>query len=349
MHTLQQMIILEWLSDWIAKHNSLMAIIFIAFFFLFLFVLGKSLWKSEKLRLFKKEHNELKEYVVANEKAVTGYSKQLRDIEKFKKELLLRQEKIMFLEKELKTIKLDSEKEISTLGQKINHQQRAFEKFADYKSVEANNTRLGAHFIKNVINQVYSDLESARSNYKTLWGIHYKIGKSKMGIPPIYALKNIFKLLDYNVAALNKTAISITEELKYIEMFLELIRYLKPNAKIELKNLLNDEQRSTLEIKPTLFFPFVENALKHGSLNDENSFISIEVEQGENNRLNYSLINSVELRPEYAAVQSIKTDSGFGLNALEQLINTYYPGSKLSHEALPNKQYLSRLTLAIAL
>jgi hypothetical protein len=342
------MIVLEWLSDWIAKHNSLMAIISFAFFFLFLFILGKNFRKSEKLRLFKKEHNELKEYVIANEKAVTGYSKQLRDLERLEKKLSLKHEENIFLKKELKIIKIDSEKKISTLGQEINHQQRAFEKFADYKSVEANNTRLGAHFIKNVINQVYRDLESARANYKTVFGIHYKIGKSKMGIPPIYALKNIFKLLDYNVAALNKTAISITEELKHIEMFLELIRYLKPNAKVELKNFLNDEQRSTLEIKPTLFFPFVENALKHGSLNEEHSFISIELTQDESNKLCYSLINSAEVQSEKHAVQSTNGKSGFGLNALEQLINTYYPGSKLSHEPLPNEQYLSRLTLAIA-
>ena len=194
---------------------------------------------------------------------------------------------------------------------------------------------------------MYSDLESARANYKTLWGIHYKIGKSEMGIPPIYALKNIFKLLDYNVAALNKTAISIKEELKYIEMFLELIRYLKPNATVELKDLLNDEQRNTIEIKPTLFFPFVENALKHGSLNEEHSFISIELTQDESNKLCYSLINSAEIQPEYQ-IRSKNTKNGFGLNALEQLVNTYYPGSELSHEALPNKQYLSRLTLAIA-
>jgi len=341
------MTILKWLSSWIAEHNTEMAIIFMTLFILFIIVLGKNFRKSEKVRLFKKKHDELKEYVVANEKAVTGYSKQLRDIEKLQKELLLRQEKIAILEKELKTVQLEKEKEISILGQQIHHQQRAFEKFADYKSVEANNTRLGAHFIKNVISQVYNDLETARANYKTIFGIHYKIGKSKMGIPPIYALKNIFKLLDYNVAALNKTAISITEELKYVEMFLELIRYLKPNAKIELKDLLNDEQRNTLEIKPTLFFPFVENALKHGSLNDENSFISIILDQNEDNKLNYSLINSVEDQYEYA-VKPPKIDTGFGLNALEQLINTYYPGSKLSHEALPNKQYLSRLTLAIA-
>ncbi|QHI38929.1 hypothetical protein IMCC3317_43290 [Kordia antarctica] len=335
------------LFDDLLTEDDLLLIISIVLFIAFVIAFSRNIFNVYKKRAYKKENNALKEYVVANEKAVTGYSKQLRDIEKLEKELLLRHEKSMFLEKELKTIKRNSEKKISTLGQEINHQQRAFEKYADYKSVEANNTRLGAHFIKNVINQVYMDLESARANYKTIWGVHYKIGKSEMGIPPIDALKNIFNLLDYNVAALNKTAISITEELKYVEMFLELIRYLKPNAKIELEDLLNDEQRSTLEIKPTLFFPFVENALKHGSLNDENSFITIKLEQNEHNKLNYSLINSAEVQLEHP-VKITDTESGFGLNALEQLINTYYPGSKLSHEALPNKQYISRLTLAIA-
>jgi hypothetical protein len=63
-------------------------------------------------------------------------------------------------------------------------------------------------------------------------------------------------------------------------MFLELIQFLKPNAKILLQDSLSINQKNTIKIKPTLFFSFLENALKHGSLNDEGSFIN-----GENEKL----------------------------------------------------------------
>ena len=153
-------------NEELVSENELLLLIAFILLVCFIFMVIRNMYNAYKKRAYRKKNNELKEYVVANEKAVTGYSKQLRDIEKLEKRLTEKHEKNLFLEKELKAIKRDSEQKISTLGQEINHQQRAFEKFADYKSVEANNTRLGAHFIKNVINQVYMDLESARANYK---------------------------------------------------------------------------------------------------------------------------------------------------------------------------------------
>ncbi|MFK7749782.1 MAG: hypothetical protein AB8B65_15405 [Kordia sp.] len=311
---------------------------------LMLILVFRNMYIVYKKGFYKRENNELKDSILSNKQAIKEYQKKLVDIESLKKELIERQEEITALEDRLKHKNAD----ISTLGQTINHQKRAFEKYVDYKNVEANNTRLGAHFIKNVISQIYTDMEIAQSRYKTFLGVHYKIGKSSSGIPPIKALKNIFRLLDYNVAALHETNISIKKEIEYIEMFLDLIRYLKPNATIELKDYLTDEQRNTIEIKPTLLFPFVENALKHGSLNHTDSFVSITLKQTSNKELNYCLVNSTEQLTFEQIQKSSEINGTFGLNALKQLINTYYPGSSLKHKSLPNNQYMSELILPLA-
>ncbi|RXP54540.1 hypothetical protein EC396_09160 [Lutibacter sp. HS1-25] len=235
--------------------------------------------------------------------------------------------------------------EIAAQIEKIDHLEKAYKRYVSFKNVEANNTRLGAHFIKNVISQIYEDLEDLQSGYKTFLGIQFKIRKTKHKILPIKALKNIFKLLDYNVSALNKDNISLEEELDHIHLFLELIQYLKPSTKITLNDSLSKSQKHTLRIKPTLFFPFIENALKHGSLNEENSFITIELKENNEKQLCYCLVNSTE-----QAIACQNKDLGvtnFGLKSLQELLNAYYPKSTLEHKILPNNQYLSELTLSL--
>lgn len=239
----------------------------------------------------------------------------------------------------------EKDREIASHKESIDHQRKAYERYVIFKSVEANNTRLGAHFIKNVISQIYGDLEVIESSYRSFLGIRYQFLKNDKKLPSIKALKNIFKLLDYNVDALNKDSISLQEELEHINMFLELIKYLKPKAKIELNNTLNSNLNTSLRIKPTLFFPFVENALKHGELNQNGSFIRIELEELIDQQLSYCLTNSAYSSSKNDLFDEIK--SNFGLKALKQLIDAYYPGSTLEHYSIENEQYRSQLILKV--
>ena len=303
-------------------------------------------------RYYRSENEELE---VLNEQLVKEKSKNQQKLENYVKleNENLRSKNLVFrLEEELnnsKKVHFESlskkEKEIAKHIETNTYQKRTYEQYVNFKNVEANNTRLGAHFIKNVISQIYEDMEQTEKSYKSFLGISYRVKNLKSKIPPIKALKNIFKLLDYNVAALHLENTSIKEELEHINMFLDLIKYLKPNTNIQFNNTLNKEQNSTIKIKPTLFFPFVENALKHGSLNNNDSFISIILKENEQKQLSYCLVNSAEQRLDYDT--RVAESSNFGLNALQQLLNAYYPKSKLEHKALPNNQYLSELTLSL--
>ena len=317
---------------------------------LLILVVIRNWYNLYKKRSFRKKSKELlqelktKETLIkklntvpkSNELKVLPLQQEIADLKK-KRSLDLKE--ITSLKEKLNT----TLKQIQKKEEDIQYQKKAYENYVDYKTVEANNTRLGAHFVKNVITQIYEDLEEVEASYKTIWGFQYKKEKEGKKLPSIEALKSIFKLLDYNVSALHKESIAIEDELKHVRMFLDLINYLKPNAKIALNNTLKENENTTIKIKPTLFFPFVENALKHGNLNEESSFISIDLKQTEQKQISYSLVNSIEGVANDAKNEA--STSNFGLNALKQLIHTYYPGSTLECRVLPNKQYLSELTI----
>lgn len=237
----------------------------------------------------------------------------------------------------------EKEKKIIELKNTIDYQTTSNERIVNLKNIEVNNTRLGDHFIKNIISQVYEDIEE--SGFSKFFGIHYKPIHKKRNILPLNVLKSIFKLLDYNVSTLNIDKITLNQELEHITMFLDLIKYLKPNTTIEFNNMLEKERSDIIKIKPTLLFPFIENALKHGSLNKHDSFISIVLKEKTDNELSYCLINSIDFQDN----GTIKTNvnRNFGLNSLQQLLDVYYPKSNLFHKTLPNEQYFSEFTIKL--
>lgn len=315
-------------------------------------VIIRNWYNLYKKRSYRKHNKKITAQLEANKTAIANYNKQTQKLEATEQQLADKHTELFKLNTTLEDYKQkfystlsEKEKEIAKQKEQLDNQKNAYERYVNFKNVELNNTRLGAHFIKNVISQIYEDLEQTDNNYKSFLGINYKFGKSKSKVPPIKALKNIFKLLDYNVSALHRENTTIEEELSHISMFLELIQYLKPNAKINIDDQLKKAQKHQLKIKPTLFFPFVENALKHGSLNDEQSFISIVLKENENNQLSYCLVNSAEQKENY--INQASQTSNFGLNALQQLLNAYYPNSKLEHKNLPNNQYLSELIISL--
>jgi hypothetical protein len=342
----------------VAENEELMLLILILLSFLVLVIL-RNWYNFYKKRSFRSENNQLKAKFESTEVTIKNYEKKIKNIPNLEKKLKDNHIQIFELKKDItdykkkilailndKERRIAEQKEAINLQEKdINHQKRAYERYVDFKNVEANNTRLGAHFIKNIISQIYEDLEEIELNYVTFFGIQFKRVKNKKKIPSVKALKNIFKLLDYNVSALNTENTTLEDELKHINMFLELIQYLKPNTKILLQNSLNVNQKNTIKIKPTLFFPFVENALKHGSLNDEGSFISIDIKENKQKQLSYCLVNSAEHFLTNKIQENIS--SKFGLKALKQLVDAYYPGSKIESTPISNNQYLAQLTLTI--
>lgn len=324
---------------------SLLFILILSSLFCILFL--RNLYNLIKKRSFRKKYKQIK-----NDKILTDnkLQEQLSEIKLLKNDLKTEKENNIIVnsqfvknETRLKNVIAATEKQLIKQQELSDYQKKALEKFADYKSIDANNTRLGAHFIKNVICHVYQNLEKTENASRSI--LAFKRGTKdhqNVGLT-IDALKNMFTLLDYNVASVHKNQVTIEEELKHLLKFIDLIKYLKPKTTITLNNLLDSKAVTKIKIKPTLFFPFLENALKHGSLNKEQSYIKINVNFEMDKRLTYEVENSYDQLPKN--VVSSKNQTPFGFNALKKLLQTYYPGSTFNHGLKDKDTYFAHLKL----
>lgn len=324
---------------------SLLLILVLSSLFCILFL--RNLYNLIKKRSFRKKYKQIK---IDNILTENRFQKQLLEIEYLKNDFKSEKENNIIVnsqfvknEARLKNVIAATERQLHEQQELNNYQRKALEKFADYKSIDANNTRLGAHFIKNVICHVYQNLEKTENTSLSILGFARATqGYQNVGLS-IDALKNMFTLLDYNVASVQKNTVTIDEELKHLLKFVDLIKYLKPKTTVTLNNLLDNKTVTKVKIKPTLFFPFLENALKHGSLNKEQSYITINITSDMDKHLIYEVKNSCEQLPKNVVTR--KNQTPFGLNALNKLLETYYPDSTLSHRLKDTDTYIAHLKL----
>ncbi len=153
--------------------------------------------------------------------------------------------------------------------------------------------------------------------------------------------KSILMLSDMMRYSLNKTdengLVPIANEIEYIENFIEIHR-----LRFEADFCLNLEIEGIVgpkKIVPLLLITFVENAIKHGVLNEPQNPILVKISI-ENNSLNLFVKNKKQL--------GIKDEtSGIGLqNTIKRLKLVYPQNHKLEINDLP-KSYSANLTINI--
>jgi len=116
-------------------------------------------------------------------------------------------------------------------------------------------SQINPHFLFNSLNNVYT--------------LVYQ--ESKNALPSISKLSELLRYMLYEKADF----VPLTKEVQYLNNFidLQLMRY-----NFQTATRLNIQvPAKSLQIAPLTLIPFVENAFKHGSLNDEKQPLSIEL------------------------------------------------------------------------
>ena len=323
------------------EENEMLHVFVTILVFLLLLFFIRNLYNLYRKRSYRKKLRKLEHEFSATQETLQKQERILGEFEVLKAEKQNLQNKLREQKDQFSKRLHEKEEELKKREFNLEYQRNAFEKYAGFKIVDANNSRLGAHFLKNVISHIYEDLEEIHSAQTS----NEKLQVEAKTLLPIKALKDIFTLLDYTVAVIQRDTVPIKEEIKHIQLFIAVINYLKPKTMVDLTVNVPQPDLESLQIRPTLFFPFIENALKHGDLNRDDSKITIEAEVTSDNRLTYTVLNSCERIA--APKKETAGKSEFGLNALKNLLDTYYPKNELESRPITHNLYLSKLVIPV--
>jgi len=125
-------------------------------------------------------------------------------------------------------------------------------------------------------------------------------------------------LLRYVVYDTKSEKVAITEEITFIKNFAELhlLRFEDDEIDFKIKTSGNFDAQY---IEPGIFVCYVENAFKHGVQPEENAFIHIDINISKEDRIVFSIENSIPKVP-------FDTKSGgFGLKSNQERLDLAYP------------------------
>jgi two-component system, LytTR family, sensor kinase len=152
------------------------------------------------------------------------------------------------------------------------------------------------HFLFNTLNTIY--------------GLALK--QSEQAPEIILKLSN---LLDYILYQINKPRVSLVEELRHIQEYIELEKIRFQDSLIVKQQI--DDINEGIEIAPMLLIPFVENAFKHGGMQDGQIEIEMSVTV-KDNQLDFSLDNTV------SPVEEKNGKHGIGLENIRKRLELHY-------------------------
>ncbi|HKJ43281.1 MAG TPA: histidine kinase [Sunxiuqinia sp.] len=168
---------------------------------------------------------------------------------------------VNLLNKNFKTISLNKELENKILATSLQLREQELH----YLKMQ-----IHPHFLFNTLNTIYG----------------FALKQSKQTPEIILKLSN---LLDYILYQVSKPRVSLKEEILHIKEYIELekIRF-QDTLKVDFTA---DEINENIQIAPMLLIPFVENAFKHGTLDE--GFLRVEITVSVvKDQLHFSIRNS---------------------------------------------------------
>jgi two-component system LytT family sensor kinase len=178
--------------------------------------------------------------------------------------------------------------------------------------------QLNPHFLFNTLNNIYS------------------LALNQSPKTPEAVMK-LSELMRYMLYESNLEKVSLETELSYLNNFIELQKLRYSGQTFVDFEVIGDV--SSQRIAPLMLIPFVENAFKHGSIQDANHPLSIKLLVSQNN-LNFSVKNQL-------ANQNKDKFGGVGLENIKKRLNLIYP--KNYHLDIQNDgdSYSSELNLIL--
>jgi len=195
-------------------------------------------------------------------------------------------------------------------------QQAELEKLKNEAELSMLIAQISPHFLFNALNNLNS--------------LIYTNPKQASG-----AVVTLSDLLRYVIYEGSKDAVPIHAEVEYLQNFIALNVMKK---RLENKIAFSVNIRSEVFIQPLIFINFLENAIKHGSLEQDSDFISLSL-YADDQQLVFQCKNT------YRFGLSSDTTSGVGIRNVKNRLHVLYPNKHQLNIQAENGHYDVHLTL----
>ncbi|SNR94330.1 sensor histidine kinase [Hymenobacter mucosus] len=195
-----------------------------------------------------------------------------------------------------------------------NQQLREEKRAAETAFLQA---QINPHFLFNTLNLLY--------------GMAYPVSK-----PLASALLKLAELMRYMLHETAIDQVALTQEIEYVQHYLALYRLRFPDQLFV--NFTITGEPAGRQIAPLVLIPFVENALKHGVLDDPAHPVRLQLHVAAQ-----EVVFQVENR---ISDQQKDTSSGIGLPNLRRRLALSYPGRHQLHIATERGQFTTLLRVA---
>lgn len=160
--------------------------------------------------------------------------------------------------------------------------------------------QLNPHFLFNTFNNIYSLISFAPEKAQK-------------------AIHDLSSMLRFMIYESSSSFVSLEKELMFVNDYIELMK-LRLNPSMDLRVSINKEGISGYEIAPLLFLTIIENAFKHGTTGDPNTFIHIDIHMRECDWIVCTVHNSA--RQGKGGIENVK--NGVGLENIKKQLNLLY-------------------------
>lgn len=150
-------------------------------------------------------------------------------------------------------------------------------------------------------------------------------------------------LLRYQLYDCAKDQVLLKNEIQYLQNYLELERLRRSGADIQYS--FTGEDPGHIEIAPFIFIPFVENAVKHGTVLDNKVFIKIRFHLNKEKKLQFKISNTVSDAHQKQRKINFKRQGGIGLANVQRRLELIYPQRHQLHMDRSEDLYIVELSL----
>ncbi|RZJ48606.1 MAG: histidine kinase, partial [Flavobacterium sp.] len=176
------------------------------------------------------------------------------------------------------------------------------------------------HFFFNTLNNLYAlSLESSNK------------------VPDvIIKLSNLMEYVLYDVKGTK--FVPLIKEIDYIQNYIEIEKLRFENVEVTI-NLESDIEE--VVVPPLIFISLVENAFKHGGLNNKNLKIKINCKVIDNNMLDFEILNN------FVISQNLTLKKGIGLTNTKKRLKLIYKNNFSLKQKTKLNYYIIRLQIPI--